>query len=268
MSTRAMELKQKIHEQKDVVIGMFTFEMDAGLVESGGARGLLDFIIIELEHSPYYADKALEMIRAAEVAGVVPIVRVPDASQPMIQKVLDIGAKGIALPMVRSGEQMKAAIAATRYQPWGTRGAAPSTRGAGKFSYITMKPEDYLAKVKELNEEMLVFALPLETLDGLKNLEDIVSSPGLDCASLSVIDIGHALGHIGVMDHPEVREAQTKCEELCKKHNTPTYQVPVRPGQFEYWYERGVRVFAPVDTQLFEYGFGEFTKGWQRYRKS
>ena len=267
MTTRAMELKQKIHEQKDVVVGMWTFEMDPSLVEAAGARKLIDFIIIELEHSPYYADKTVEVIRAAEIAGVVPLVRVPDGSKPLIQKVLDVGAKGIFLPMVRTGEEMRAAIAATRYQPEGTRGAAPSTRGSGNFSYITMKPEEWAAKVKEMNDEMLVFNLPLETLDGMRNLEDIISAPGLDCVSLSIIDVGHALGHIGDMDHPEVRQAQARCMELCKKYNVPIYTVPVRPGQFDYWYERGVRVFTTVDTQLFEYGFTEFTKEWQQYRK-
>lgn len=267
MSTRALELKQKIHEQKDVVTGMFTFEMHAGLVESAGARGLIDFIIIELEHSPYYADKALELIRAAECVGVVPIVRIPDASGPIIQKVLDIGAKGIMLPMVRSAAELRSAVASTRYQPTGTRGAAPSVRGAGKFSYLTMSPQAYAAKVKELDEEMLVFTLPLETRAALDELEEIISTPGLDCASLSVVDIGHALGHVGELDHPEIREVQRRCADLCKKHNVPTYTCPIRPGQFEYWYERGVRVFAPVDTMLFEYGIGEFTKEWQRFRR-
>lgn len=264
--SRALELKQKIKEQKDVVVGMFCFEMDPGIVESAGARKLCDFIIIELEHTPYYADKCLEMIRAAEIAGIVPLVRVSDASQPVIQKVLDIGAKGIALPMVRTAEQLRAAIAATRYQPEGIRGAAPTCRGAGKFSYIDMDPADYVAKIKEIHDEMLVFCLPLETLDGLKNLEAIVSTPGLDCVSLSVIDIGHALGHVGDMSHPEVRAAQERCSEICKKYNMPRYQVPIRAGQFEFWYERGVRVFTTVDIQLFEYGNREFTKGWQQYR--
>ncbi len=269
MTTRAMELKQKIHEQKDVVVGMWIFTLDPNVIEMCGARKMCDFVILELEHSPYYADRCLECIRAAEVAGVVPVVRVPSPgdSRQIIQKVLDIGAKGLFLPMVRTGAEMRAAIAATRYQPEGTRGAFPSARGCGKFSYIDMKPADWAAKVKELNEEMLVFSLPLETLDGMRNLEDIVTSPGMDCASLSIIDVGHALGHAGDMDHPEVRKAQQKLIDVCKKHNVPTYTVPVRAGQFEYWYEQGCRVYTLCDSQLMEWGFNDFTKSWKQWRR-
>ena len=266
MSGLALELKQKIHEQKDVVMGMWVFTLDPGIIETAGARKMCEFVILELEHSPYYADKTVECIRAAEISGLVPLVRVPDASKPMIQKVLDVGAKGIFLPMVRTGAEMRAAIAATRFQPEGTRGAFPSARGCGKFSYIDMDPKEWEAKVKELNEEMIVFSLPLETLDGMENLEDIVASPGMDCASLSIIDVGHALGHPGDMSHPEVRQAQQKLLDVCTKHNVPTYAVPVRDGQFEYWYEQGTRVFTICDSQLFEWGYKDFTKGWQHYR--
>ena len=254
MATKAMELKRKIHEQKEVVIGLYCETNDPILVEAAGKTKLCEFIVIELEHSPYYADKVLELVRAAECADLVPIVRVPDSNGVIIQKVLDVGVKGISVPRLRTAKELRDAIAATRYQPEGTRGATTIVRGAG-FTPI----EKWAQKAKELNEEVIVFCLPWETLDAINNLEEIISTPGLDCFGLSIVDITHALGHVGEIDHPEVREVQKKAMELGKKYNVPFYGVPQRVGMFDYWYNQGVRVFIADDISLFLHGFRDLS---------
>lgn len=261
---KALELKNKLHERKDVVMGMWCGLTSMTALEMAGKDRLIDFAIFDLEHSPYYADKIIEFVHSCEWADVVPIVRVPDNNPILIQKVLDVGAKGIFVPMIHNAAELKAAIAATRYQPEGTRGAMPGCHGAGYTNFNDRVA--WAKKVKELNQEMIVFTLPLETRESIDRLEDIVTAPGLDCASLSTMDLTHALGHIDQPDHPEIKNAQEKLLSLCQKHNVPVYALPTAPGQFERWYAKGVRCFTVIDREIFLFGFREFARQWANLR--
>lgn len=261
--TRALELKQKIHDKKEIVVGMWCFLNSPIMVELVGKAKLVDFIIVDLEHTPYYADRVSEFVLAAEYAGVVPLVRVPDPNPTFIQKVLDAGAKGIFVPQIRNREETAAAIAATRYRPVGTRGAMPGCRGA---DYTPLRPpEKWAEKVKELNAQMIVVGMPLENIEGINNLESIVSTPGLDVVSLSSVDISHALNHIEDREHPEVKQVQSRCIELAHKYGVAVYALPSRPGEVERWYEKGVRIFTLMDRELVLHGFEEFGKVWPRF---
>ena len=67
----------------------------------------LDFVIIDTEHGPtgtIDTNRFGNLIRAAETAGVVPLVRLPERSTIMTQKVLDLGAMGVVVPMVETEE--------------------------------------------------------------------------------------------------------------------------------------------------------------------
>jgi 4-hydroxy-2-oxoheptanedioate aldolase len=260
MATKAIKLKRTIHDRQEVVIGMWCSLASMTTLEMAGKEKAIDFAIFDLEHSPYYADKIVEFVHAAEWADVVPLVRVPDRGHVLIQKVLDAGAKGIFVPMIRNADELREAIAATRFQPEGTRGACPGSHGTGYCSFNDRVA--WAKKVKELNEEMIVFALPLETPESIEHLEEIIAVPGLDCASLSTMDLTHALGYIDQPDHPEIRGAQDKLLSLCDKHNVPVYALPTAVGHFENWYDRGVRVFTIIDRELFRFGLSEFGKQW------
>jgi len=135
MATKAIKLKRTIHDRKEVVIGMWCSLASMTTLEMAGKEKAIDFAIFDLEHSPYYADKIIEFVHAAEWADVVPLVRVPDRGHVLIQKVLDAGAKGIFVPMIRNADELREAIAATRFQPEGTRGACPGSHGTGYCNF-------------------------------------------------------------------------------------------------------------------------------------
>lgn len=54
-----------------------------------------DFVIIDLEHGPNSMQTAQNLMRAAELAGSVPIVRVKEGNDSVIGEALDIGTAGI-----------------------------------------------------------------------------------------------------------------------------------------------------------------------------
>ena len=63
-------------------------------IETMGYAGM-DYVIIDLEHGPNSVQSVQNLIRGAQVAGLMPIVRVKESCSSVMGEVLDIGAGGI-----------------------------------------------------------------------------------------------------------------------------------------------------------------------------
>jgi 4-hydroxy-2-oxoheptanedioate aldolase len=79
------------------------------VVEIMGHAGF-DFVIIDLEHGPLSIESAENMVRAAMLVGVTPVIRVGDNDPLMILRALDIGAQGIQIPHINSREAAGKAV--------------------------------------------------------------------------------------------------------------------------------------------------------------
>ena len=106
-----------------VVVGSFVYVPSAELTEIIGLLGF-DFVVIDMEHGPIDTKVAGDMVRAAELAGVTPIIRVTHNAQPLILRALDIGALGVHVPNVNETHEAQAAVASVKYPPQGQRGLA------------------------------------------------------------------------------------------------------------------------------------------------
>ena len=90
-------IKEKMRSGEKV-LGTF-FELGGNTaVECLGLAGL-DFFIIDTEHGPFDVESAMNFIRAGELRGISPLVRVKDTTRPSILKMLDIGAMGSDHPL-------------------------------------------------------------------------------------------------------------------------------------------------------------------------
>ena len=81
-------LKEKIEQGKKTV-GTF-LEIGNGSSAEALAMSKLDYFIIDTEHGPFDVESSTEMIRAAQMHGTTPLVRVKDSSRPSILKMLDV----------------------------------------------------------------------------------------------------------------------------------------------------------------------------------
>lgn len=156
-----------------------------------------DWVCVDLQHGMIdYTDLA-QMLPAISNSDATPIVRVPWNEPYEIMKVLDAGAYGVIVPMVNNRTEAEQAVAACRYPPQGNRSFGP-IRGAlyGGRGYA-----------QEANDQLACLAM-IETKEGIDNLEEIVTTPGLDGIYIGPADLALAMG-LGVRgDQPEEEHLQ------------------------------------------------------------
>jgi 4-hydroxy-2-oxoheptanedioate aldolase len=207
------------------------------------ARSGLDFVIVDMEHGSFGIEAAVSMIRAVEAGGAASIVRVPDASRTNILKVLDAGANVVLVPNVETRATAESIVSAARYTPVGRRGACPCVRAT---AHGVEAWGDYLA----WSDKNVLVGVLVETPEGLRNFEDIVSVPGLDIIAMGPFDLSQALGLGGDWKHPEVRRKQEEMIRIARHHDLEVMAATFDSNpedlrrQVQDWKRHEVRMFA------------------------
>jgi 4-hydroxy-2-oxoheptanedioate aldolase len=146
------------------------------------ARLGFGFVNVDMQHGLIDYQKALEILQVLDHGSAPPIVRVPVNEPGIIGKMLDAGAMGVIVPMVNSRAEAEAVVRSCRYAPQGSRSFGP-TRAA-------MADTDYFA-----NANTDIATIPMiETVEAIKNLDDILSVPGLDAIYVGPADLSVTLG--------------------------------------------------------------------------
>ena len=114
---RENTLKQKLEAGKAVFGVMLTFP-SAQVVEMLGGLGF-DWILIDNEHGTVTIENSEDLIRAAELSGVAPIVRPVSNKPEIIAPFMDRGAWGVQVPHVNTADEARAAVDAVKYHPLG-----------------------------------------------------------------------------------------------------------------------------------------------------
>jgi 2-keto-3-deoxy-L-rhamnonate aldolase RhmA len=217
------------------LLGMFIGMPAASLVEMCGYAGF-DFVIIDNEHGPGGIESTEHLLRAARASGVIPVVRTFEAD---ILRTLDIGASAIQVPQVTTAEQARRIVAAAKYPPVGTRGAAFSTRAAG---YGFFGGERH---VGDSNAGTAVIVMA-ETREALDNLDAILSVPGIDAVFFGPNDLSFSLGHPGQMGHPDVVGAIETGIARALAHDVAPGVLALTPDDFHRWRNAGARYLPTV----------------------
>jgi 2-keto-3-deoxy-L-rhamnonate aldolase RhmA len=134
---------------------------------------------------------------AAELVGTTPLVRVPWNDPVVIKQVLDLGAAGIIVPMVRSAAEVRQAVAACRYPPDGIRGWGP--RRPSRYGRIPG------ATVSESANRSVLIAVQIEHIDAVRHLDEILDTPGLDAIYLGTSDLAGSMGIPPETEDPELQ---------------------------------------------------------------
>ena len=161
--------------------------------------GLLDFVWIDTEHAPLSIETVQAHVMATKGSDTTPLVRVAWNDPVLIKPVLDIGAAGVIVPLIRTVEDARRALAACRYPPEGIRGYGPR------------RPSNYsrqggTAFCRSANESVMVI-VQIEHIDAVNNLDEILSVQGLTGIVVGPNDLSGSMGHMGEPRHPAVLKA-------------------------------------------------------------
>jgi 4-hydroxy-2-oxoheptanedioate aldolase len=171
--------KQKLLEGKQVFSQTIT-EFDTKAYCEGAAK--YDFSRFEMQHTTLRFDDVEKMIRACPRAAATPILRIPDASETMVQHAVDLGVLGIIVPTVDDAIEARSAAMFARFPPIARRSTGGGQAGS-IWTPIIQKPKTFRSTI---NDNMLVVVM-IETQEGVKNALEIASQPGVD-----VVIIGNA----------------------------------------------------------------------------
>lgn len=213
------------------------------LIEFCGYLGF-EWLLLDAEHMPLNHEVCRQLVRAADVANLPCVVRVPKIEASVIEGYLDVGAIGILAPSVGSVADARALVAAVKFSPDGTRGAAARSRAANYG--LTRSPADYARHANE----MTVTAALIETQQGIDNLDAIMAVPGLDYVAIGPNDLAFSLGSGVGMQDPRVRTLIESAQERMRAQRKPQLTVVSDSHQARKAALAGAKLIAVSDAAL------------------
>jgi 4-hydroxy-2-oxoheptanedioate aldolase len=196
----------------------------------------VDWLIIDMEHGAIDVSVAHAMIVATAGTSTVPLVRLPWSHPWQAKPAMDLGALGIVFPMICTREQADAAVRAVRYPPKGERlwgpFYAPMRWGRAMPQYIDAANDGMLA------------IITVEHPDAVRNIDALMSVPGVDLAFIGPGDLAMSLGIPGQFEHPKFKEAVAQAEAGILRSKVPLGGVARTPQQAKRMLDRGYRALV------------------------
>jgi len=178
------------------------------------AQADFDWLTIDMEHTTIDYSMAQTLISTIQSNGMAALVRVSKNDEVYIKRVLDAGADGVIVPMINSAEDARKAVEYVKYPPEGKRGVG--LYRAQKFG-LNNGFENYK---KWLSENSVIIA-QIEHIDAVNNIEEIITTPGIDGVIIGPYDLSGSMGVPGEFEDIRVKSALTKYEKACKEKNFP-----------------------------------------------
>jgi 4-hydroxy-2-oxoheptanedioate aldolase len=214
-----------------------------------------------MEHGVFDFPFMEQCVRAARVAGITSLVRVPDPKPSDIMRSLDAGAEGVQIPQVESAETAKLVSQAARYFPQGKRGLCSFVRAAG---YSAILPDEHMTSS---NQEILT-VIHIEGERAVKEIEAIIETPGIDVIFLGPWDLSQSLGVPGKTKDARVVELMEKVIALCKKKGIISGTFVRFVDEAKHWIDLGVQyMMLSTDAGLLLQVSRERIEGLRKLRR-
>ena len=153
-------------------------------------------------------------MRAAQVSGITPWVRVTDTGAENIGHMLDIGVQGVIVPHLDTPEQARALVSAVKFPPLGHRGHSMVSRAAEFGS--SQSPAEYL---EAANRNCSAIGM-IESAKAVENLEAILDQ-GVDIIRVGRGDLSLDMGFFGQQQDPRFEEVLRHITDTARKKGVP-----------------------------------------------
>ena len=168
-----------------------------------------DWLCIDLEHTVIDFKELQNLIAIISYNQLEVFVRVGANDELIIKKVLDAGANGIIVPLIKNAKDVEKALEFSLYPPIGKRGVNKLSRAQGYgFDF-----ENYLQTVNK-NTKLIA---QIEHISAIDDLENILKVKNLYGTIIGPYDLSASLGIPGQFNHQKFKMALTKYKTLTKK---------------------------------------------------
>lgn len=173
----------------------------------------LDWLLVDMEHSPNGLESVLAQLQAVAGYPVTPVVRVPTGDVVTIKQVLDLGAQNLLVPMVSSASQAESVVEAVRYPPRGRRGVGSALSRSARWNRV----DGYLERA----DDHVSLLVQIETAEGVAAAGAIAAVDGVDGVFVGPSDLAASMGLLGRQTHPDVVAAVHRTFEAVRAAGKP-----------------------------------------------
>lgn len=241
---KKIDLKDKLR-RGELTIGSW-ITMDNEMVVEIMSSLDFDWLAVDMEHSAIDLAGTQNIVRIIDLNGGVALVRVGENNPALIKRVMDTGAHGVIVPMVNSREDAQKAVNAVKYPPVGTRGV-----GLARAQGYGTEFERY----KNWVNKGSIVIIQIEHIEAVRNMEEILSVPGIDGFIVGPYDLSGSLGKPGQFNDPEVKDALKRVMKVAKQFKmTPGFHViPADVNEVNKKIKEGFRFISfSIDMIIFK----------------
>ncbi len=183
-------------QARETSYGLWVTMESPTVTEIAGALGV-DWVCLDMEHGHLDYGEVMDHIRAARGSDLTILVRAPEVQASFVRRVLDMGAHGVFLPLVRTRADVERGTGFARYPPQGVRGV-----GGERSMHWGLGFQEYIAQA---NSETLIIPI-IETVEAAENIDDILAMPGLEAIFFGPSDLSTTHGYLGQWEGPGIAE--------------------------------------------------------------
>lgn len=203
-------LRSKLNKN-ELTIGTWVTIGHPSIIEILSSAGF-EWITLDIEHSSFSIETVQNLLGHIQGNDMQGLVRVSKNEEVVIKRVMDAGADGIIVPMVKNKEEAEKAVSYVKYPPIGRRGV-----GLSRAQKYGIGFEDYK---KWVQNESIVIA-QIEHIEGVENLESILKTDGIDGIIVGPYDLSASMGYPGEYHRPEVKKALETVVQITKELKKP-----------------------------------------------
>lgn len=199
--------KKKILNRK-LLIGAWFQILKSDAVEIV-SKNNFDWVCFDFEHGIYTSNDLPDLLRATKLNKKFSFVRTLSKDISEIRKIFDLGADGVIVPKIETADEVKNIYQNIFYPPKGSRGIGYCRANMyGKFF------SEYIKK-----SQNNLFIIMIESLNGVKNLEDILKQKLADGIFVGPYDLSASLNDVGNFKSKKFNDCLNRILFLSKKYN-------------------------------------------------
>ncbi|MDO9471001.1 MAG: aldolase/citrate lyase family protein [Nitrosomonas sp.] len=205
-----MSLKSRL-SRSELTIGSWVTLGHPSIAEIMAAAGF-DWLVLDMEHSVLELSEVQSIIQVLDGKQCPAIVRLTSNHPDQIKRVMDAGATGVMVPMIKSAAEAKVAVDGVYYPPRGQRGVGLArAQGYGNS----------FQAYRQWLDENAVIVVMIEHVDAVKAIDSILAVPGIDAYIIGPYDLSGSMGRPGDLNHPDVQAAIAQVLEAGRRANKP-----------------------------------------------